>query len=133
MVYQNKCDSCGYDNIYHEFSKDLKHSTEAEKELGKLANMIYGEYQDPNSMVKRSMSVVKSNDQEKQPNVTVWKCPRCEILNLFGGDPNCVNASQGKCNVNLEQLEDFPEMADMANDEFEKAVKEWKDPNQVIE
>ena len=76
MVYQNQCPCCGYGNIYHEFSKDLKQSTEAEKELVELANMIYGEYEPPVSIVKKSSSL-----REKQQNVTVWICPQCKIHN----------------------------------------------------
>jgi len=58
--------------------------------------------------------------------LTVWKCPKCGILNKLGEDNNCSNSDAKICNFNIEDGDYELDISEATDVELNNLREEWK-------
>ena len=81
-----------------------------------------------------SEAVVPPIVEKKPPPVemlTVWKCPKCGIVNKLGENNACINAEQNLCDFNVEDESYEPEFGESTEKEIIQSRKEWKEQHEA--
>jgi len=117
MVHLDKCSTCGCENEYSEHSKDLRvDETVAHKasiKLNEITMKLYGKFEPlPSDMgpgekeePRKSLKSQRTADADKlnlnQPDLTVWKCPKCGLLNQFENGSTCAHSADKLCDFDI--------------------------------